>query len=511
MHGVRGPARPDSTPYLRVLPQNRRKTHSKTSSGSRGRADYYRRLKIQHEKYQMADDVGASQAAAPDLNALQRAIARGVKQGDSEGAVAQFESLPVSAQAQVIDDLDGPTRLAILGSLAPESLGAILEHLRDRHEIASGAVDVDRLAATLDGAPPTVAADVLRGMSVRDVAEIMARMRSSSTVSDLLTYRGDEAGALMTPDVLGLPDAYNAAHALHAVKACGYRPRFMHNLFVIDRDGRLVGRLELSDLMIAAPTARLADLMDTEVVSVLAGTDKEECVRLMERYELRSIPVVDVEQHLRGVLTIEDLVKVAEEEATEDMYRLVGTDGQDRPIGPLWPSIKYRFPWLLVQLLSVIAAGLVVGLFQPAISKMAILAVFIPIIVGQADIAGVQTVTVVVRSLALQQVTSRDTRRMVMRELALALAQGIATALILSLICWFLREDAYLSTIIGVSMLFSLLIAGVGGVVVPLGLKAVKVDPATASAVVITTLTDLFGLIAYLGLATLFLSYFKGV
>jgi magnesium transporter len=193
------------------------------------------------------------------------------------------------------------------------------------------------------------------------------------------------------------------------------------------------------------------------------------------------------------------------------MYRLVGTDGQDRPIGPLWLSIKYRFPWLMVQLLSVIAAGLVVGIFQPTISKMAILAVFIPIIVGQSAIAGVQTVTVVVRSMALQQVTSHDTRRMVMRELALALSQGIATALILSMLCWFLRGDAYLSTIIGTSMLLNLLVAGLGGVVVPLGLKAVKIDPATASAVVITTLTDLFGLVAYLGLATLFLSYFKGV
>jgi magnesium transporter len=464
----------------------------------------------------MADVAGVAQIAGNDLgsiSAIQRSIKRDVKQGDSLGAIAQLEGLAAPAQAHLIADLDERSRRAILGSLPPEGLAQILQHLHDDHRevTLTGAVDVDRLAAALDGALPNVAADVLRGMSLPEATEIMARMRNAAIVGDLLTYRADEAGSLMTPEVLGLRDSLNAAHALQVVKSSGYRPRFMRNLFVIDRDSRLVGRLELSDLIVAASNAKLSDFMDTEVVSVLTGTDKEECARLMERYQLRSVPVVDTERRLQGVITVEDLVKVAEEEATEDMYRLVGTDGQDRPIGPLWPSIKYRFPWLMVQLASVIAAGMVVGLFEPAISKLAILAVFIPIIVGQADIAGEQTVTVVVRSLALQDVTSRDARRMMLRELALALSQGIATALILSLICWFWREDAYLSTIIGLSMLLSLLIAGATGVLVPLGLKVVKVDPATASAVIITTITDLIGLVAYLGMATLFLSYFRGV
>ncbi|MBI4220698.1 MAG: magnesium transporter [Chloroflexi bacterium] len=460
----------------------------------------------------MADAAAVGTIHSSDLDAVQKSIEHEVSQGDPQGAAAKLEGLAAPDQADVIADLNEASRRVILGSLSPERLAHILEHLRDRDRASlSGTVDVDRLAAALDAAPPNVAADVLRGMSWPDASGTMARMRSATLVGDLLTYEPDAAGAIMTPEVLGLRDTLNATHALHFVKSCGYRPRFMHNLFVIDRDNRLVGKLELSDLIIAASTAKLSELMDTEVVSVLTGTDKEECARVMERYQLRSVPVVDAAGMLQGVIAVEDLVKVAEEEATEDMYRIVGVEGQDRPVGPLWPSIKNRFPWLLFQLASVIAAGFVVSVFQPAISKLAILAVFIPVVAGQAGIAGVQTVTVVVRSLALQEVSSTDSRKMMRRELSLALIQGLGTAIILGLICWLWRQDTYLGLVIGIAMMMNLLVAGASGVLIPLGLKALKVDPATASAVVITTVTDIFGLVAYLGLATLFLNFFRGV
>ncbi|MBI4305364.1 MAG: magnesium transporter [Chloroflexi bacterium] len=460
----------------------------------------------------MADNAAATAIPSADLSAVQKSIEREVKQGDPEGAAARLEGLAPPEQADVIADLNAASRRAILGSLSPQRLAEILEHMRDRRTVSlSGAVDVDRLAATLDAAPPNVAADVLRGMSLPEATETMARMQNVAVVGDLLTYEPDEAGAIMTPEVLGLRDALTATHALHFVKSCGYRPRFMHNLFVINRENRLVGKLELSDLIIAGPTAKLSDLMDTEVVSVLTGTDKEECARIMERYQLRSVPVVDTAGVLQGVIAVEDLVKVAEEEATEDMFRIVGVEGQDRPVGPLWPSIKNRFPWLLFQLASVIAAGFVVSVFQPSISKLAILAVFIPVIAGQAGIAGVQTVTVVVRSLALQEVSGTDSKQMMTRELALALIQGVGTSIILGFVCWLWRQDIYLSVVLGASILVNLLVAGASGVVIPLGLKALRIDPATASAVVITTVTDVFGLVVYLGLATLFLNFFRGV
>lgn len=460
----------------------------------------------------MADAAAAVVVAGSNLDIIQRSIKREVKQGDSEGAAARLEGLPAPDRASVIEELDDKSRRAILGSLPPDVLLSLLQHVRDRKDVlTSGAVDIARLTAALDGAPPHVAADVLRGMSLSEATQIMAGMRHSDIVKDLLTYRADEAGALMTPEVLGLRETLNAAHALQVVKSSGYRPRLMHNLFVIDRQEKLVGRLELSDLIVAAPNARLVDIMDTEVVSVLTGTDQEEVARLMERYKLGSVPVVNAAGCLQGVIALEDMVKVVEDEATEDMYRIVGIDGQDRPIGPLWGSIKNRFPWLMVQLASVIFAGFVVSVFQPAISALAILAVFIPIIVGQAGIAGVQTVTVVVRSLALQEVSGRDTKRMILREGALALTQGLLTAVILGVVCWLWRQDAYLAAVLAGSMMLNLIVAAASGVLVPMGLKAVKIDPATASAVLITTVTDIFGLIVYLGFATLFLSLFRGV
>ncbi|NQU97227.1 MAG: magnesium transporter, partial [Chloroflexi bacterium] len=211
----------------------------------------------------------------------------------------------------------------------------------------------------------------------------------------------------------------------------------------------------------------------------------------------------------QGAIAVEDLVQVAEEEATEDMFKMFGLGGEDRPLGPFLASVRSRLPWLLVNLGTVLLAGFVLSVFEPTFDRLAILVVFLPVVMGQAGIAGTQTLTLIVRSLALGEVTTADTRRLLLREVSLAAAQWLTVCVILGGIAWVWRQDVYLALVVGGAMALNLLVAAAAGVLVPLGMRAARIDPATSSVVVVTTLTDICGIAVYLGLATVFLTAFR--
>ena len=229
----------------------------------------------------------------------------------------------------------------------------------------------------------------------------------------------------------------------------------------------------------------------------------------MARYELRSIPVVDHVGRLKGAIAVEDLVQVASEEATEDMYRMVGVRLDERETGSIAASVRGRLPWLTINLGTVLLAGWVLSLFQSTLDSLTILAVFLPVVMGQAGIAGTQTLTIIVRSIALGELPTSDARGVLLTEAALAIGQGLVVSAILVGIVWVWRGDSYLALIVAGALLLNMLVAALGGVLVPLVLRAVRIDPATSSAVFVTTLTDVCGIVLYLGLATAMLSVLK--
>lgn len=452
-------------------------------------------------------------AAVPDaerLDEVRDSIVEQLDVGTVAAAAGHLDELRIPDQAEVIAELDEPAQRVLVQSLSVEQLADIIEHMEVEDAARlSELLTERRMAAVLDEAPPDVAADVLRRLDWTEASHILARMRDRHSVGELLLYSDDAAGGLMTTDVAALRAEWPSQYALNLLRSSPLEPGSIQQLFVVDRERILVGYLNLSELVFAPPGARVQDVMHEDIISVQTDTDQEESARIMQRYELHSLPVVDSQGRLQGAIAIEDLVDVVEEEATEDMFKIIGLGGEDRPLGPLRVTLKNRLPWLLANLGTVLAAGFVLSLFEPTIDRVAVLAVFLPVVMGQAGIAGTQTLTLIVRSLALGDVTMGDTRRLLVREVLIAGSQWVTVCVALGGIAWLWRQDVYLALVVTGAMALNLMVAAAAGVLVPLGMRAMKIDPAAASAVVVTTLTDICGITFYLGMATAFLTLFK--
>jgi magnesium transporter len=246
------------------------------------------------------------------------------------------------------------------------------------------------------------------------------------------------------------------------------------------------------------------DITDRDVIAVGAETDQEECARLMERYDLGQLPVVDQDGRLIGVIRGEDVVDVIEEEATEDMYKIAGMAGERLP-GRLGNSLRRRLPWLFLNLATAFLAAVVISLFEPTIARVVTLAFFLPVVAGQGGIGGTQTVTLVVRSMAMGEVPTYVGHRILARELFLGLINGILMGLVVSLIAYAWKGHFVLGAILGLAIMGNMLVAGLAGAGVPLLLRRLHLDPAVSSAVFVTTFTDVIGFLLLLGLAAVFI------
>jgi magnesium transporter len=278
-------------------------------------------------------------------------------------------------------------------------------------------------------------------------------------------------------------------------------------LYVVDDHEHLVGSLPWRRLVTADPAAPVRLLRQEESVSVRPDTDQEEVARLVAKYNLVAIPVVNADHRLLGVITVDDVIDVIREEATEDIQRLGGAAGDETVLDSAQTVFPKRLVWLLINLATAILAASVIGLFEGSIRELAVLAVFMPIVASMGGIGTTQTATVVVRGLALGDMTGGHVWRVLRKETTLALTIGLATGLVMAVIAYFWKGQALLATIIAVAMTLNMVVAAVVGVVIPLLLKSFRVDPAIASSVIITTFTDVFGFFSFLGLATLLIRF----
>ena len=442
------------------------------------------------------------------LEEVQERISQHLQKGaPADVAAAVLQELRAPDQAEVLSELEPEARQVVLGALSEERIAEILEHMDvDDAVSVSGLIDLKRMASVLDRAEPDVAADVLRGIEWSSASRILARMDDRSTIGNLLLHRDDHAGGLMTTNVVALRDGWPVSHALTMLRTSGLERDQMRQLFVVSSDGRLVGELELPDLVFAPPGSLVRDAMNPDVISVETGTDQEEAARLIQRYEIRSLPVVDAEGRLEGAISVEDLIQVAEEEATEDMYRLAAVGREDSAAGPVRVSVRNRLPWLMANILTVIAVAAVLSAFASTFDTLAILAVYLPMVMNQSGVAGTQVTTVVVRSLALGDIGLSSTMRLLRREYILAAVNGSVVSATLGIVVGAWRLDVYLGLIVFAAMYLSYFVAASAGVLVPMTMKRLNIDPATASGVILTTFTDIAGGVFYLGLATIFLS-----
>jgi magnesium transporter len=443
-----------------------------------------------------------------DIDIVLEQVRDALTKEDWKQAVALVEALRPPDQADVFEELPPETQDLLLPRLNPEDSADILEELTDEDaaEVAAR-LEPSELARILNKMEPDEAADLLGDIAPDQVASALSALEDAEEIRPLLEHQDDTAGGLMTSIDVLLHKDITAAEALDHLRRAAPDSETVYYLYVVDNDMHLVGVVSLRQLVVAPTTTRIADLMDTEIIHTHASADKEDAARLMARYDLLSLPVLDDEGHLLGMITHDDLVDVLEEEATEDIYRLGGLP-KDQVADVTVPSaLRNRLPWLVLNLGTAMASATVLSLFQNTIAQAAVLAAFFPIVAGVSGSAGTQTLTVIVRGLALGEIQPRDGLRSLLREVLIGLTNGIVVGLLVATIALVWKKTPMLGAIVGAATLMNMICAGIAGVLVPLGIDTLKIDPALASPVLVTTLTDSLGYLFYLGLATLLILY----
>jgi magnesium transporter len=306
----------------------------------------------------------------------------------------------------------------------------------------------------------------------------------------------------MVPEYPVVADYMTAGIALDVLRILGPSAEEFSSIFVVDAHVKLLGSITITRLALSHLDIVVRNIMHPEVISVMAETDQEECARLMERYNLRHLPVVDRDHRLIGIIQVEDVVDVAKEEATEDMFRIAGIAGE-RVMGSLWNSVRSRLPWLYINLGTAFLAALVIGFFESTIARVAVLAMFLPVVAGQGGIAGTQTLTLVVRGMALGEIGRHSGLHLMARELLLGLVHGLLLAVAVGLVAYIWKGTPMLGVVVGVAMLGNMVVAGLAGSGVPLLLRRFNMDPAVSSAIFVTTFTDVLGFLLFLGMAAI--------
>jgi magnesium transporter len=386
-----------------------------------------------------------------------------------------------------------------LSELGPEGGAALLAD-RSPEEIAGLLHDLpsDDAAAIIDNLPEPLSASVLE----------LIEKRPGDEVGDLLEYEEQTAGRIMNPKVFALSEDMTAAEAITTLQ--GSRDvEMVFYLYVVDARRHLVGVVSLRRLLLVPPPTPLKRIMTTDLTSVRTDTDQEEVARLVASYNLLAIPVVDEENKLVGVITVDDVIDVIKDEATEDVYRLAGVAGDDRVFSSPLESLRKRVPWLEVNLVTAFLAASVVALFEGRIKDLPVLAVFMPVVAGMGGNAATQTLTVIVRGIALGELTWANSRKALLKEAMVGIGNGLACGIVGALVVWVWKGDLVLGLILCAAMVINMFVAATAGTLIPLALRAMKIDPALASSVFITTLTDVFGFASWLGLASLFIKFLK--
>lgn len=442
-----------------------------------------------------------------DTTVLAAQVAGLLEGGDAGGAMRLLVSLHPADQAEVVGELAETEQRLLVESLSPAELAAILEYLEseDRAEMVQD-LTPGQLAPVLDLMEDDEAADVLQEMEPDRAREVLERMADADEVAPLLRHEEDSAGGLMTHGFVALRERLSAHEAIAELRRLKPDADTSYYLYVIDAEGRLIGVVGIRDLIVADPLTGLAGIMRRDVHSVREETDQEECARIIQRYDLLALPVVDEGGRLVGVLTIDDLIDVVEEEATEDMYRLAGIQGEESIFSPVPSSVRRRLPWLYVNMATAFVAATTVGLFQGTIAQYAILAALMPIVAGMGGNAGTQTLTILVRGLALGDIAPRDIWAAWRKEVLVGLIMGLALGTVLAVVISVVTGNAVLGAVLFGALVLNLIAATTAGVCVPLTLRALNIDPALASSVFTTMVTDVLGFFFFLGLATLFIA-----
>jgi len=396
-----------------------------------------------------------------------------------------WELVDPEISGEVIHELSDEIRLEFLDEMDSAEVASLTEGL-----------DVDDIVDILQQLPDRVIPEVLQAMSAQD------RQR----VESVLTYNEDTAGGLMDTEVITVRPDITVDVVLRYLRRFEEIPDITDNLFVVNRNDTFAGNLPLGMLLTSSPTTRVREVMNTEVRGIHVDLTDSEVAQLFQRHDLVSAPVVDNENRLVGRITIDDVVDVIVEDADHSLLAMAGLSDTEDTFSSIGKTVPRRAIWLGVNLLTAIFASTAISLFEDALDKVVALAILMPIVASMGGVAGSQTLTVVIRGMALGQIERGNLNWLLTKEFAVGALNGLLYALIVGCVVSLWFQDATMALIIGLAMAINLMAAALSGTLLPILLKFLKIDPALAGTVILTTITDVVGFISFLGLATLFLT-----
>lgn len=438
---------------------------------------------------------------------LVRRVETALAEDRAEDVRALLANLSATGQASVLEQVAESERDKLVGilkrDLDPEALTELDEEVLedvldqlDSKEIAAAAreLEADDAANILEYLPEDERRDVL--------AELTPDKRAA--IESALAYPEDTAGRLMQRSLVKVPDDWAVGQVIDYCREATDLPDDVYDIFVVDRAGRLRGSVPLGRMLRAKRPVSVLDIVDPDIPSVPATADQAEVAHVFRDKNLVSCPVVDEEGRLQGVIMVDDVVDVIDEEAEEDLLKMGGVGSDDMHADTV-RTVWLRAPWLMVNVATALVASLVIGQFEGTIEKIVVLAVLMPIVASMGGNAGIQTVTVTVRALAMGELTAANALRFVAKEAVVGGLNGVLFATLLAVGVIALFGDWRLGAVIGAAMTCNLMAAALAGALIPIGLQKFGIDPAVSSTVFLTMVTDVIGFLAFLGLATLFL------
>lgn len=387
-------------------------------------------------------------------------------------------------EGEVLVEVHDEVRASLIRGTAPEELVSAVDQL-----------DLDDLADILDDLPGAVTTEVLRSLDRQD----------RERLERVLSYPPDSAGGLMNPDLLTIRPDVSLDVVFRYLRLRGQVPQVFDLLFVADRSGRYLGSLKLADLLTADPGSMVSDLMDATVITIPVDMHERQVAMEFEHHDLVTAPVLDPDQLLLGWISVDDVIDVIREDAEHIVLTRAGLDEEEDMFAPVVQSAKRRWIWLGVNLVTALMAAAVLYVFEPTLDQIVATAVLFPIVMSMGGIAGTQTLTLMIRGMATGHVSASNTPALLRKELAVGLLNGIVFSVIIAVIAVAWYGDVSLGLVMGVAILLNLLAGALAGALVPVALKRMSIDPALAGGVVLTTVTDVIGILAFIGLATFIL------
>jgi magnesium transporter len=430
--------------------------------------------------------------------------------GRDEDVAIVMAPLHAADVGDVLESLDAEERLHLVRLLGDRFDYSALTEVDESVRVElMDELPNSEIARGVSGLDNDDAVAILEDLEQEDRDEVLAKLPTFERLSlkRSLDFPEDSAGRRMQTDFIAIPPFWTVGQTIDYLRREPDLPDEFFQIYVVDASYQVLGTIALDKFLRAARATSIEALMNTNFVLVDANEDQEEAARDFERYDLVEVGVVDESKRLVGVLTIDDIVDVIHEEADEDIKLLAGVGDEDISDSTV-DTVRSRVPWLVINLITAVAVSFVIGLFGATIDQMVALAVLMPIVASMGGNAGTQTMTVTVRALAMRELDGRRLRRLVGREMVVGMANGVIFAILIGLVTWARFGDLQLGIVIAMAMVINLIVAGTAGILIPVMLDKFKADPAIASAVFVTTITDMVGFFAFLGIAGLWFGLF---